>query len=105
MKKTFIFNLVCMLICTGLILPTAGTIVMNTPSEKPTSLRTVGVHPSNERSIIPLFVNENWMKTFGGWRYDVGISTQQTADGGYTIGGERSLFLNSNVWLIKYYPR
>jgi uncharacterized protein YxeA len=47
--------------------------------------------------------NENWMKTFGGWRYDVGVSVQETTDGGYIVAGDRTMFLNSNVWLIKYY--
>jgi len=30
---------------------------------------------------------------------------KQTADGGDIIGGERNVFLNSNVWLVKYFGR
>jgi hypothetical protein len=57
----------------------------------------------NEKSTPCLFVNENWMKTFGGWRYDVGISTQQTADGGYIIVGVTASkgAGKDDVWLIK----
>jgi hypothetical protein len=49
---------------------------------------------------------QDWSKIFfGGIGNSIAFSAQQTADGGYVIGGERNVFLNSNVWLIKYYPR
>jgi hypothetical protein len=49
---------------------------------------------------------KEWSKIFfGGIGNSIAFSVQQTTDGGYIIGGERNLFLNSNVWLIKYNPR
>ena len=44
-----------------------------------------------------------WEKTFGGSDYDVGMSVQQTTDGGYIIAGATGSFGigGSNVYLIK----
>ena len=44
-----------------------------------------------------------WSQTFGGWSADFAHSVEQTADGGYIIGGytRSSGNGNSDVWLIK----
>ena len=44
-----------------------------------------------------------WSQTFGGWSADSAHSVEQTADGGYIIGGytRSSGNGNSDVWLIK----
>ena len=49
--------------------------------------------------------DDKWMQTYGGFNDDMGISAQQTSDGGYIVVGETSksilIFENSDVWLIK----
>jgi len=45
-----------------------------------------------------------WTKAFGGSYYDVGMSVQQTSDGGYVISGVKNSLGGVNgvdVWLIK----
>ena len=47
--------------------------------------------------------NKIWTKTFGGKKYDVAYSVQQTADGGFIIAGETKSFGagKADVYLIK----
>jgi hypothetical protein len=42
-----------------------------------------------------------WDRTFGGAGYDVGVSVQQTSDGGYIIGGFILGTDKGDIWLIK----
>ena len=47
---------------------------------------------------------EEWNKTFGGSNIDIGLSGQQTSDGGYIISGYTRSYGNTsgrNIWLIK----
>jgi len=41
--------------------------------------------------------NEEWNKTYGGYEWDEANSVQQTADGGYVLGG----YSNYDVYLVK----
>ena len=47
--------------------------------------------------------NDIWKKTFGGSNLDIGLSVQQTSDGGYIIAGETESYGagGRDVWLIK----
>ena len=42
-----------------------------------------------------------WTKTYGGTGYDIGLSVQQTTDGGYIIAGEWGSTANTDFYLIK----
>jgi hypothetical protein len=52
--------------------------------------------------------NELWNKTFGGPKGDLGISGQQTSDGGYIIAGSTESYASdtssNDIWLIKTDP-
>jgi len=94
MKKAIIALFVCML----MILATT-TVVGYEKIFNDTSNNIV----LNVKKTMCPFENENWMKTFGGWRYDVGVSAQQTTDGGYIIVGVTASYGagKDDVWLIK----
>ena len=94
MKKAIIALFVCML----MILATT-TVVGYEKIFNDTSNNIV----LNVKKTISPLENENWMKTFGGWRYDVGVSAQQTTDGGYIIVGVTASYGagKDDVWLIK----
>ncbi len=91
MKKVIGFLLVLMLLIT--------TTVVVKGNEK--TLKNMIAN--NKGKTTNPFENENWMKTYGGWRYDVGISAQQTIDGGYIIVGVTASqgAGKDDVWLIK----
>lgn len=48
--------------------------------------------------------NEQWHQTYGGADFDIGISAQQTTDGGYILCGAYSGFGNDSLALIKTDP-
>ncbi len=50
--------------------------------------------------------NQQWNKTFDGGHYDEGYSAIQTSDGGYALGGSKSLTDDDHydIWLIKIGP-
>jgi len=48
--------------------------------------------------------NSQWQKTFGGSNWDVGLSVQQTSDGGYIIAGCTTSGVRENVYFIKTDP-
>lgn len=46
--------------------------------------------------------SEEWNRTFGSYRVEIGYSVQQTADGGFIITGSyQEGWTGTNVWLIK----
>jgi hypothetical protein len=47
--------------------------------------------------------NKLWDKTFGSEKDDIGISAQQTRDGGYVVGGSTFTYTagDEDIWLIK----
>jgi len=64
------------------------------PEEYSTNIWLIKIDPLGHMS---------WNRTFGGEKYDLGSSVQQTTDGGYIIAGSTDSFSNgsSDIWLIK----
>ena len=92
MKKAIICILICMLMITTTTVIAHPTIRI---VEKNLYKNTDGATGS--------FVDDSWIKTFGGLRADASGSVVQTADGGYIIVGETVSYQSHgyDAWLIK----
>ena len=101
MKKRKLNIIIPLIIGTIVITSTLTVSYSPPPTISNKKINSTNILPSPNKGILP---EEEWNKTFGGSNIDVGLSGQQTSDGGYIISGYTRSYGNPsgrNIWLIK----
>ncbi len=94
MKKTLVLLLICLLMITSTVTVMGNQSIL---------IKTMNRRLVSEKRTASPLENDKWMKTFGGFRIDVGSSIQLTTDGGYILLGITKSFGEGkeDIWLIK----